>query len=38
MTSLSRKNLILRVCLFVVAVASLVYFLPRSDRKHYIFD
>lgn len=38
MIHLSRKNLLLRVCLFVVAVTSLVYFLPRSDRKHYIFE
>ena len=36
--TLSRKNLVLRILLFIGAVAALVYFLPRSDRKHYIFE
>ncbi|MCM1051089.1 MAG: HDIG domain-containing protein [Paenibacillus sp.] len=38
MNTLTRRKISLRVLLFVAAVALIVYFLPRTDKDHYIYE
>lgn len=38
LTGLTRRDYILRVLLFLAATALIVYFLPRSDKDHYIYE
>lgn len=35
---MKRQPLLLRVALFAAAVALIVYFLPRSDKHHYLYE
>ena len=38
MNSLTRRKISLRSLLFVAAVSLIVYFLPRTDKDHYIYE
>lgn len=38
MNSLTRRKLSLRALLFVAAVTLIVYFLPRTDKNHFIYE
>lgn len=38
MNTLTQRKISLRVLLFVVAVTLIVYFLPRTDKDHYIYE
>ena len=38
MNHLSQRDLSLRVLLFIVVVAAIVYFLPRSGENHYTYE
>lgn len=38
MNHLSRRDLSLRVLLFIGVVAAIVYFLPRSGENHYSYE
>lgn len=38
MSSLNRSKITLRSLLFLAAVALVVYFLPRTDKNHYIYE
>lgn len=38
MNTLTRRKISLRVLLFVAAVTLIVYFLPRTDKDHYIYE
>lgn len=38
MNNLTNRKITLRVVLFVAAVALIVYFLPRNDKNHYIYE
>ena len=38
MTSLTRRQITLRSLLFIAAVALTVYFLPRTDKNHFIYE
>ncbi|MCM1137328.1 MAG: HDIG domain-containing protein [Duncaniella sp.] len=38
MNQLSRRDISLRVLLFIAVVTAIVYFLPRSDEHHYSYE
>lgn len=38
MNTLTQRKISLRVLLFVAAVTLIVYFLPRTDKDHYIYE